>query len=116
MRFTVAEEFVTEEVLAGVRDPFVDDDARTALARTAIGLDFDGFVEIAAGLPGLSIPVCVIYGEEDKALADVADTMARVKRDVPGAEVTALPGVGHFLQEEAPEEVGAVLGRFFAAA
>lgn len=116
VRFTVPEEHVTEEVLAGVRDPFVDDDARTALARTAIGLDFDGFVEIAAGLPELRIPVCVVYGEEDKALPDVADTMARVKRDVPAAEVTALPGVGHFLQEEAPEEVGAVLGRFFGAA
>src|SRR4051794_28754469 len=46
VRFTVSEEHVTDEVLAGVRDPFVDEDARAALARAGIGLDPEGFVEI----------------------------------------------------------------------
>jgi pimeloyl-ACP methyl ester carboxylesterase len=40
--------------------------------------------------------------------------MARIARDVPQAEVTALPACGHFLQEEAPQEVGELLARFFA--
>ena len=45
----------------------------------------------------------VIYGAQDRILPDVAETMARVKEDLPQAEVTALPECGHFLQEEAPE-------------
>jgi haloalkane dehalogenase len=56
----------------------------------------------------------VIYGARDRVLPDVADTMARVKADLPQADVTALPDCGHFLQEEAPAEVGALLARFFA--
>jgi pimeloyl-ACP methyl ester carboxylesterase len=47
-------------------------------------------------------------------LPDVGDTMTRVKADLPHAEVTVLPACGHFLQEEAPAEVGALLARFFA--
>jgi pimeloyl-ACP methyl ester carboxylesterase len=41
--------------------------------------------------------------------------MARVQRNLPQAEVTALPECGHFLQEEEPERIGAELARFFAA-
>jgi pimeloyl-ACP methyl ester carboxylesterase len=58
--------------------------------------------------------VRVIYGERDRILPDVGETMARVKADLPQAEVTALPDCGHFLQEEAPGEIGALLARFFA--
>ena len=38
-----------------------------------------------------------------------------VQRDLPHADVTVLPDCGHFLQEEAPAEVGALLARFFAS-
>jgi pimeloyl-ACP methyl ester carboxylesterase len=55
----------------------------------------------------------VVYGSRDRVLPDVADTMARVKADLPQADVTTLPDCGHFLQEDAPEEVGALLARFF---
>jgi pimeloyl-ACP methyl ester carboxylesterase len=37
-----------------------------------------------------------------------------VKRDLPQAIVTPLPGCGHFLQEEAGEEIGELLAGFFA--
>ena len=74
----------------------------------------EGFVEIARLLPSLAMPVRVIYGERDRILPDVGETMTRVKQDLPQAEVTALPECGHFLQEEAPDEVGALLARFFA--
>jgi pimeloyl-ACP methyl ester carboxylesterase len=40
--------------------------------------------------------------------------MARVQRDLPHADVTALPQCGHFLQEEAPQEIGTLLARFLA--
>jgi haloalkane dehalogenase len=106
---------LTEEVVTAVREPFADDASRRALAAAGIGLPLEGFAEIERLLPSLQMPVRIIYGERDRILPDVAETMARVKRDLPQAEVTALPDCGHFLQEEAPDRIGEELARFFAA-
>ena len=106
---------LSEEALAGVREPFVTEESREALADAGIGLQPEGFVDIARLLPSLRVPVRVVYGEQDRILPDVADTMARVQKDVPHAVVTALPDCGHFLQEEAPREIGELLAEFFAA-
>jgi haloalkane dehalogenase len=105
---------LTEEVVTAVREPFRSEESRRALADAGIGLEPEGFAEIARLLPTLRMPVRVIYGEQDRILPDVAETMARVKADLPQAEVTALAGCGHFLQEEAPGEVGSLLAGFFA--
>jgi pimeloyl-ACP methyl ester carboxylesterase len=116
MKLGLADESaLTDEALAGVCEPFASDDARRALADAGIGLEVEGFERIAAGLPSLDAPVRIVYGEEDRILPDVAETMARVKRDVPHAEVTALAGCGHFLQEERPQEIGELLAEFFGA-
>jgi haloalkane dehalogenase len=115
MRLGLAEEGrLTDEVIAAVREPFETDDARRALADAGIGLEPSGFEEIASMLPSLRVPVRIVYGERDRILPDVGETMARVKRDVPQAKVTALPDCGHFLQEEAPAEIGELLTEFFA--
>lgn len=103
---------LSPEALAAVQQPFATPADRLALANAGIGLGLRGFTEIAARLPSLAIPVRAIYGEQDRVLPDVADTMARLQRDLPHAEVTALPGCGHFLQEEQPEWVGELLARF----
>ena len=84
------------------------------MADAGIGLQPEGFVEIAAAAALPAIPVRVIYGAQDRILPDIADTMARVKTDLPQAEVTVLPDCGHFLQEEGRSEIGALLARFFA--
>lgn len=105
---------LSPEVLAAVQEPFRTPEARRALADAGIGVSRKGFVQIARRLPALRIPVRVVYGSRDRVLADVAATMARVKADLPQADVTTLPDCGHFLQEDAPEEVGALLARFFA--
>jgi pimeloyl-ACP methyl ester carboxylesterase len=104
----------TDELLAAVRTPFGDPDARLALALATTGIDPREFAKIGAWLPTLDLPVRAIYGERDQILTDVVDTMTRVRRDLPHAEVTALP-YGHFVQEEAPERVGELLGEFFAS-
>jgi haloalkane dehalogenase len=106
---------LTAEAINGIQAPFTTDAARRALIKAGGNLHRDGFKEIAAKLPTFNIPVRVIYGERDRILPDVAQTMQRVKKDLPQAEVTALLNCGHFLQEECPEEVGRLLGAFFAS-
>ena len=105
----------SEAVVAGVQAPFKAPDARRALIKTVLGLHPGGMAEIAEALPRFEGPTRLIYGERDRILPDVARTMARVKRDLPQAEVTALPDCGHFLQEDAPGPVGAALAEFFRA-
>ena len=56
--------------------------------------------------------VPIVYGEQDRILPTVAETMARVKRDLPQAEISKLPDAGHFLQEEAAERIGDLLAEF----
>ena len=105
---------LTPEVLAAMQEPFRTADAQRALADAGVGLSLKGFAQLARKLPTLKIPVRVVYGVRDRVLPDVAETMARVKADLPHADVTVLPDCGHFLQEEAPAEVGELLARFFA--
>ena len=109
-------DLITPELLAGVYRPFTTAAARRALYRTPLRLSPRGMLQIGRELPSLAVPVRVIYGARDRILPDVARTMARVKRDLPQAQVTVLPECGHFLQEDAPEQVGALLTEFFAEA
>ena len=106
---------LTEELLAAVLEPVRSTEARRALARAGIGLELEGFETIARELPLLDLPVRIVYGAQDRILPDVGETMERVARDVPHAEVSVMPDCGHFLQEEAPDELGSLLAEFFAA-
>jgi pimeloyl-ACP methyl ester carboxylesterase len=116
VRLGVANEAsASDEVIAAVRAPFEDDDSRRALADAGVGLELDVFSELEKGLPSLTMPVRIVYGEHDPILPDVAETVARLKRDLPQAQVTTLPDCGHFVQEDAPEQVGELLAEFFGA-
>ena len=101
------------EALDGITAPFRTADDRRALAAAGVGLHPGGFAEIARLLPGLTIPVLGVYGTDDRILPDVADTFARVRHDLPHARIEALPGAGHFLQEEVPGGIAARLATFF---
>jgi len=105
---------LTAELRAAVAAPFQDANARLALALAGIGLHPRGFAEIADKLPTLDLPVRIIYGEQDRVLTDIATTVERVSKDIPHADVTALPHCGHFLQEDDPKQVGELLAEFFS--
>jgi pimeloyl-ACP methyl ester carboxylesterase len=113
MRIGVADpDALGDDVVAGVTAPFQTEEDRLALAKAGVGLDLEEVARMERELPSLKVPLRVIYGEQDRILPDIADTVARLRRDVPHAEVTALPHCGHFLQEEDPEQVGELLAAF----
>lgn len=116
VRQGLAERSPPDQMLAGVLGPFRTDDDRRALANAGVGLSMSGFVEIERGLGTLRVPLRAIYGDRDRLLPDVAQTMARLHRDVSHARVTALAGCGHFLQEDQPDQVASLLAEFLAFA
>lgn len=115
MRIGIRDESrVDDELLAGVLEPFAGDDARKALRKAALNLHPSGMKEVERWLGTVEFPVRIVYGTDDKILPDVAKTMRKVAEIVPGTEITALEGCGHFLQEDRPDEVAAHLAAFFA--
>ena len=107
---------LAEDAVRGTQEPFGDKNARKALLKAGGSLHPKGFEEIAQWIPSVDVPVRLLYGARDRILPDIARTMARLQRDLPQAELTVLEDCGHFLQEERPEEIGEILGEFFAAA
>jgi haloalkane dehalogenase len=103
---------LTREALTPYTAPFEDAPARQALIKAGSGLGTKDLAEIARKLPTLEVSLRIIYGENDRALPDVAKTMQRVKQAHPLAEVTPLPNCGHFLQEDDPERVGQLMAEF----
>ena len=56
-------------------------------------------------------PAMYVHGEEDRALP--LDFSVECFKDLwPNGSVVTLPGVGHFLQEDAPETVSALIAQF----
>ena len=116
MRLGVADRHrLSEEAILGCQAPFASRDARRALLKAGGNLSPKGFREIAGKLPSLEVPVRIVYGERDRYLPDIANTVHRLHRDLPQARVTALADCGHFLQEERPGEVGRLLAEFFSS-
>jgi pimeloyl-ACP methyl ester carboxylesterase len=58
------------------------------------------------------VPVGVVWGEED-AWLDPSQAEALAGK-IPGAEFRLVPGAGHFVMEDAPEDVARILAEFFA--
>jgi haloalkane dehalogenase len=111
---TNAESSASAEAIAGMVEPFGSDEDRLALAKAGAELEDDVTEALARELPALHMPVRVVYGKGDRILESIEETVGRIQRDLPQAEVTGLDGLGHYLQEEDPERVGELLAEFFA--
>jgi pimeloyl-ACP methyl ester carboxylesterase len=55
----------------------------------------------------VEVPTLIVWGEEDSALG--LETLDGTDRYVPDLTIRRLPGVSHWVQQEAPERVNAIL-------
>ncbi|BBM82780.1 alpha/beta fold hydrolase [Candidatus Uabimicrobium amorphum] len=111
MRFGVEnKKNLTPEVLKNYCEPFRDKKAGKALLKTIH--DLHGVGEIQRKLANFDVPVRLIYGENDRILPGIAKTMQRVQKDLPQAQLTSIPGCGHFLQEDQPQKIGELIYEF----
>jgi pimeloyl-ACP methyl ester carboxylesterase len=61
-------------------------------------------------LPGLNVPTCLITGGNSYML----DHVKAQQQLIPGATLEIIPEVSHFIPQENPDEVAALINRFFA--
>jgi haloalkane dehalogenase len=115
MRMGVRSRSLDADTLDLYKKPFEPTEARHAYLKAMRSLDLKVLDEISERLDVFSkTPLRLLYGARDVILPDVADTMRRVKQRLPQAELTELPALGHFLQEDDPEQVASLVAEFFA--
>ncbi len=99
------------DVLAGYLAPFATRQDRRTLCKALTSLRPDQFAEIARELRALrNVPTLIAWAEKDSFLP--ASEMRRLQRDLPHARAVTLPGCGHFLTEDKPEQIGSLLTGF----
>lgn len=115
MRLGVAKTRLDAATLALYTAPFAQRQAGQAFVRSVLSLELAQLEVIAQGLSAFSaIPVRLAYGNKDLILPDVAKTMRRIKDLLPQAQMTELTGLGHFVQEDSPDQVAKLVAEFFS--
>ncbi|MBX3027376.1 alpha/beta hydrolase [bacterium] len=101
-----------DEVLQRYRDSAAGPGALTAMLNyyRAYGRGGGGARQRARGYPQIDIPTLLIWGEEDVALAK--ETTHGTEAYVRDLTLRYLPRVSHWVQQEAPETVNAMLDAF----
>lgn len=84
-----------------------------ALGRTFRAVNGEGLAGSEEALGALEMPVFVLWGEEDPYQGP--ENAERLSEVMPRATVATLPGVSHYLTEDAPETVGPLISQWLRA-
>jgi haloalkane dehalogenase len=86
---------------------FADDQRRRGTLELYRSGDFEKLAPYEGRLAELGVPALVLWGADDQ-FAPVGGAH-RFAKQIPGAELVVLDGVGHFAPEEAPDRYSAAL-------
>jgi pimeloyl-ACP methyl ester carboxylesterase len=109
---------LTRELVAGYVAANLADAHRRAKTRRFLAHQLDPAnprhtLDAAPALRSLQVPTLIVWGAED---VHFPPTWAhRLTRDIPGAHLELLPGVGHLLMEEEPARVATLIDDFLSA-
>jgi pimeloyl-ACP methyl ester carboxylesterase len=101
-----------EEAFEVYLAPWRGEGGRRAFVRQALQFEERHTGEIEPWLGSVEVPVLVAWGEEDGWLDP--SQAPRLREEIPGSELELISEAGHFVQEDAPEEIAKVLAGFFS--
>ena len=80
---------------------FADDTRRLGHLELYRSGEFDKLIPYQGRVAALDVPALILWGEEDR-FAGVA-MAKRFHEEIPGSELTVLPGAGHFVWDDEPQ-------------
>src|SRR5918999_424828 len=92
--------------------PWWGEEGRRAFVRQALQVEERHTEEIEPRLACVEVPVLVVWGQKDGWL-DPSLALS-LRNEIPGSELKLIKEGGHFVQEDAPEEIAKVLAGFFS--
>jgi pimeloyl-ACP methyl ester carboxylesterase len=101
-----------EEAFEDYLAPWRGEEGRRAFVLQALQFEERHTAEIEPRLGYIAAPVLVAWGEVDGWLDP--SQAPRLQQEIPGSKLEIIPRAGHFVQEDAPEEVAEVLVGFFS--
>jgi pimeloyl-ACP methyl ester carboxylesterase len=101
-----------EEAFEVYLAPWLGEEGRRAFVRQALQFEEWHTGELAPRLGSVEVPVLVVWGEEDGWLDP--SQAPRLREEIPGSELEFIRKAGHFVQEDAPDQVARALVSFFS--
>lgn len=101
---------ITDEMLYGYLQPFLEDDIFIALTRMIRDREGDLPEQVLAKI---ETPCLLIWGEHDRVVP--LQTGERLKKDLKNSQLIVLEETGHLVPEERPEEVYSFIQNFLHA-
>jgi pimeloyl-ACP methyl ester carboxylesterase len=101
-----------EDAFEAYLAPWWGEEGRKAFVRQALQVEERHTGEIEPRLASVEIPVLVVWGEKDGWLDP--SLALRLRNEIPGSELKLIQEGGHFVQEDAPEEIAKTLAGFFS--
>jgi pimeloyl-ACP methyl ester carboxylesterase len=101
-----------EEAFETYLAPWQGEEGRRAFVRQALQSEEQHTGELVPLLGSIEVPVRIVWGEEDGWLDP--SQAPRLREEIPNSELWTIPGAGHFVMEDAPEEVARILTGFFS--
>ena len=92
--------------------PWWGEEGRRAFVRQALQVELRHTGEIEPRLASVEVPVLVVWGEKDGWLDP--SLAPRLRKEIPGSQLKLIQEGGHFVQEDAPEEIAKALAGFFS--
>ncbi|MFN8582313.1 MAG: alpha/beta hydrolase [Gemmatimonadaceae bacterium] len=89
--------------------PFATPAGRDLLLNHVRSLSPEATAELASALPGITKPTSIVWGAADPFL--VREIAEALHRSIPGATLDFIPDIGHFVPEEAPEQLSQLVAQ-----
>lgn len=105
---------VTDDVIEGYSGPWVDAGGPAAFVRAARALDGEGLTGHEQAFASWAFPIILLWGEEDPWLPP--SLAERLHDALPSSALGLLPGVGHFVLDEAAPTVVPMIAEWLRAA